>query len=77
MSKIRSFFRNIQQTKNRNERMEMRKHLNADALFSSVRTGFDKITDHRPGSVKISLTDALMSCFAVFSLKDSSLLEFD
>ncbi len=57
--------------------MEMRKHLNADALISSVRTGFDKITDHRPGNAKISLTDALMSCFALFSLKDLSLLKFD
>ena len=77
MSKTRLFFRNIQKTKTRNERMKMRKHLNADALFSSLRTGFDKITDHRPGNVKISLSDALMSCFAVFSLKDSSLLNFD
>lgn len=77
MSKTRLFFRNIQKTKTRNERMKMRKHLNADALFSSLRTGFDKITDHRPGNVKISLSDALMSCFALFSLKDSSLLNFD
>jgi hypothetical protein len=77
MCKIRSFLRNIQNSKTRYKRIEMRKHLNADTLFSSVRTGFDKITDHRPGNVKISLTDALMSCFALFSLKDSSLLAFD
>jgi hypothetical protein len=55
----------------------MRKHLNADALFNSVRTGFDKITDHRSGDSDIALTDALMSGFAVFSFKDPSLLAFD
>ena len=55
----------------------MRKHLNTDSLFNSMRTGFDKITDHRPGNHNISLTDALMSGFAVFSLKDPSLLAFD
>lgn len=77
MSQIRSIFRNSQKTNVRNERIKMRKHLNADTLISSVRTGFDKITDHRPGDVNISLTDSLMSGFAVFSLKDPSLLAFD
>lgn len=55
----------------------LRKHLHADALFKRIRSAFEKITDHRPGDVKISLADALMSGFAVFSLKDPSLLAFD
>lgn len=56
---------------------KVRKHLSADALFRSVRCGFDKIPDHRPGDVDISLTDALMSAFAMFSLKDPSILAFE
>jgi hypothetical protein len=54
-----------------------RKHLSADALFSLVRTGFDNIPDHRSTDVEISLRDALMSAFAMFSLKSPSLLAFD
>jgi hypothetical protein len=54
-----------------------RKHLNADALFSQIRHQFGKINDPRSGNVEISLTDALMSGFAMFSLKDPSLLAFD
>ena len=42
-----------------------------------MKTGFDKIEDYRPGNVQHSLGDALMSGFAVFSLKDPSLLAFD
>lgn len=53
------------------------KHLSADALFRLVGSGFDKIPDHRPGDVDISLRDALMSGFAMFSLKSPSLLSFD
>ncbi|MCP4991604.1 MAG: transposase, partial [Colwellia sp.] len=53
------------------------KHLSADALFKLLRSGFDKIPDHRSEDVKISLTDALMSGFAMFSLKDPSLLFFE
>ena len=54
-----------------------RKHLSADALFSMVRTSFAKIPDHRIGRPEISLADALMSAFAMFSLKCPSLLQFD
>src|SRR5437867_10830207 len=54
-----------------------RKHLSADALFGLLRTGFADIADHRPGTPDISLTDALMSGFAMFSLKSPSLLAFD
>ena len=55
----------------------LRKHLNADALFRALHTDFSKIADFRQGDVKISMTDALMSGFAMFSLKDPSLLAFD
>ena len=52
----------------------VRKHWSADALFSRLRTGFSDIPDHRPGTPKIPLADALMSAFAMFSLKSLSLL---
>jgi hypothetical protein len=35
------------------------------------------MTDHRSGDVDISLSDALMSAFALFSLTAPSLLAFD
>ena len=54
-----------------------RKHLCADALLSSIRTVFTDIADHRKGDTAISLTDALLSAFAMFSLKSPSLLAFD
>ncbi|MDH3602754.1 MAG: hypothetical protein OEU26_24345, partial [Candidatus Tectomicrobia bacterium] len=54
-----------------------RKHLSADALFGMLRTGFADIADHRSGDPDISLTDTLMSAFAMFSLKSPSLLAFD
>lgn len=54
-----------------------RKHLSADALFRLVRSGFANIPDDRSDAVDISLTDALMSGFAMFSLKAPSLLAFD
>jgi hypothetical protein len=54
-----------------------RKHLSADALFSVVRSGFAAIPDYRLSDTEISLTNALMSAFALFSLKSPSLLAFD
>ena len=54
-----------------------RKHLSADALFHLVRSGFAHIPDPRGEEVDISLTDTLMSAFAMFSLKAPSLLAFD
>ena len=51
-----------------------RKHLSADALFRLVRGGFATIPDYRCDDVDISLMDALMSAFAMFSLKSPSLL---
>ena len=54
-----------------------RKHLSADALFDLVRHDFAAIPDYCPNDTDISLTDALMSAFAMFSLKAPSLLAFD
>jgi len=51
--------------------------ISASNLIQTVRSGFEKIPDHRASNAKISLVDALLSGFAMFSLKDSSLLEFD
>ena len=51
--------------------------LSADALFASVRKAFATLGDHRPGTPDIPLSDALMSAFAMFSLKAPSLLAFD
>jgi hypothetical protein len=54
-----------------------RKHLSADALFHVVRSGFATIPAPHCDEGDISLTDALMSAFAMFSLKAPSLLAFD
>jgi Transposase DDE domain len=54
-----------------------RKHLSADALFGIVRSGFADIPDYRLTDTDITLADALMSAFAMFSLKAPSLLAFD
>jgi hypothetical protein len=55
----------------------VRKHLSADALYELLQIGFEKIPDHRRRKCPISLADALMSAFAMFSLKDPSLLAFE
>jgi hypothetical protein len=55
----------------------VRKHLSADALFRLVHSGFASLPDHRLDDTEISLTEALMSAFAMFSLKAPSLLAFD
>jgi len=57
--------------------MKIRKYLSASGLFRLVRSRFEKVTDHRIGDIKIDLADALSSAFAMFSLKDPSLLAFD
>jgi hypothetical protein len=58
-------------------KIKMRKHLNADTMFQSIRQDFSKVADHRASNRKIPLADVLMSGFAMFSLKDPSLLAFD
>ena len=54
-----------------------RKHLSADALFGLIRRGFATIPDDRLSDTDITLTDALMAAFAMFSLTSPSLLAFD
>ncbi|WP_211341323.1 hypothetical protein [Desulfoglaeba alkanexedens] len=58
-------------------KIRLRKHLNADALVRAVRREFEKIPDPRKGRPQISFADAGMSAFAMFSLKDPSLLAFE
>ena len=50
-------------------KIKLPKHLNADALFTAIRREFEKIPEFRTGDIKISIPDALMSAFAMFSLK--------
>jgi len=54
-----------------------RKHLCADTLLRSVQDVFGQLPDHRQGDAEITLSDALMSAFSMFSLKSPSLLAFD
>jgi hypothetical protein len=56
---------------------KVRKHLCADALLRSVRDVFCQLPEHRQGDPEIPLCDALMSAFAMFSLKAPSWLAFD
>jgi hypothetical protein len=60
-----------------NRSVRGRRTLSADALFALVRSGVERIVDHRRPGSPISLADALMSAFAMFALKDPSLLAFD
>jgi len=54
-----------------------RKHLSADALYGLLGASFAKVPDPRRRESPIPLASALMSAFAMFSLKDPSLLAFD
>jgi hypothetical protein len=54
-----------------------RKHLGADSLFRLLHENFATIADDDVDEVEIPLDDALMSAFAMFSLKAPSLLAFD
>ena len=57
--------------------MKVHKSLSADGLIRLVRQGFGEIKDHRIMNIDIELSDALMSGFALFALKEPSLLAFD
>ena len=54
-----------------------RKRLSADALYRTIRESFQDVDDPRTGKPIIKLADALMSGFAMFALKDPSMLAFD
>ena len=68
--------RNRQQTQTLRT-IKMRAHLNADTLFALIRKDLQRVPDHRAANASIPLDDVLMSAFAMFSLKDPSLLAFD
>jgi hypothetical protein len=55
----------------------VRRHLSADALIRSLRASFEQVSETRKGKPEIHIEDALMSAFAMFSLKEPSLLAFD
>lgn len=61
----------------RDKDIKQRKDLNADTLYSLIRSSFENFEDHRSEKVQIPLADAFMSAFAMFSLKDPSLLVFE
>jgi hypothetical protein len=54
-----------------------RTHLSADSLFRTIYDSFHDVVDPRTGIPTINLPDALMSGFAMFALKDPSMLAFD
>jgi hypothetical protein len=56
---------------------KVRKQWSADALYALLGQSFARIPDHRQPKPPIPLRDALLSAFAMFSLKDPSLLSFD
>ena len=65
------------QSQQKKGKLKSRKHLNADALLKRLHKDFLRVSDFREGDIDISIADALMSGFAVFSLKEPSLLAFD
>lgn len=77
MSTLRSCTRPIHDLLKRQRNLKMRKHLNADTLYATIRKDFASVADHRAANAKVPLADALMSGFAMFALKDQSLLAFD
>ena len=58
-------------------RTTVRTHLSADALIATVRGAFEQVSDSRKGKPGIPMADALMSAYAMFSLKDPSVLAFE
>ena len=54
-----------------------RQHLSADALYRLVRSSLHDCAAPRSAAAAITLGDALMAGFAVFALKEPSLLAFD
>jgi hypothetical protein len=73
----RQFQRHQKAERQRLLRSAVRKHLSADALIKTVKSCFEAVNDPRPGKPEIPLADALMSGFAMFSLKDPSVLAFE
>jgi hypothetical protein len=61
----------------KSERPAPRKHLSLDAMISLLRRRGELLPDARSRESTISISDAFMSAFAMFSLKDPSLLAFE
>lgn len=55
----------------------LQESLSIDSLIENLRSCFDNFADKRAKNSSISLTDILMSAYAIFSLKYSSLLQFE
>ena len=55
----------------------LRKHLSGDALIQLLHDEFQQLSEPNAPANSVSLTDALLSGFALFALKDPSLLAFD
>jgi hypothetical protein len=56
---------------------QLRADISMDGKVDELREFFDRIPDHRAANVSYSLSDVLMSGFAMFSLKHPSLLDFE
>jgi hypothetical protein len=74
---LRQYRRQRKIEQNKALSVTVRRHLGADALFKTVRSSFELVGETRAGKPEISVADALMSGFAMFSLKDGALLVFD
>ncbi|MDP2876109.1 MAG: hypothetical protein Q8O00_07985 [Holophaga sp.] len=77
MSTISACFNKQRNAANSFRKIKTRINLNADAMYAAIRKDFAEVKDHRASNIKIPLADALMSGFAMFSLKDQSLRSFD
>ena len=55
----------------------LQESLNVDTLIVKLRSRFDSFNDKCAKNSSISLTDILMSAYVIFSLKYSSLLQFE
>ena len=58
-------------------KQNIRSNLDMDAQLAALRHGFTLFPDPRRGERPIPLADIVMSGFAMFTLKDPSLLAFD
>lgn len=65
-----------QEGKKQKGKIKVRKHLNADAMLRRLHKDFSGVSDCRE-EPEVTIADAVMSGFALFSLKDPSLLAFD
>jgi predicted nuclease with TOPRIM domain len=56
---------------------ELQEGVTLDGQLSKLRKRFDELEDHRAANNSYSLSDILMSGYAMFSLKYPSLLQFE